>query len=161
MKPPAYAPGRYLLFKRGGYMIHGFSWFISAAFFTFGIFFLYPNTLATYTCTTYIYIYHNSGNFHVKKYSCVKCLCWNFSYSNNLTHVQLCITCVGNIVPVFNFGTLWRPQRFFNMKISRITVHVYTPVWWVQWCIYLYALIWGRCLQLVILCAMYFHLHYI
>ena len=36
--------------------------------------------------------------FRIKTYSCVKCSCWkSFAVHNNLTHVQLHITCVENI----------------------------------------------------------------
>ena len=62
--------------------------------------------------------YRSLGNFHVKKYSCVRCSCQKISvlYAN-LTRVQLRNTVhMLKIFRAFNFRTLWRVQKFFDNK---------------------------------------------
>ena len=68
-------------------------------------------------CIVDIWIYHNSGNFRVKKYSCMKCSRKKlFGLHDSLTRVQLCIACVENIC-----------LQNLTLNLSRITV-IYTHV---------------------------------
>ena len=67
-------------------------------------------------------VYCSLGNFHVKKYSRVKCLCQKiFVLYDNLTRVQLLTTYVKNILCLI-FVLFDETENFLTMKISRITV---------------------------------------